>query len=407
LNISIRDGALVEIKGVQELELVSLVVENEVQRQLNLLKVRSELMRRGIKERDIKDEFVDITYVFAKTKCKVIRAALEKDKQVLAAKLPKFEGLLKRELIPDLRLGTEMADRAKFWGRVGGIFHTDELPAYGITSEEVAMLKRLVKAKPSDVVVFVADNRENASDALKAVNERAREALKEVPQETRAAKPDGSTRYMRPRAGAARMYPETDVPPIQISRDYVESLRKRLPELPEQKIQRLMRDYRLNKKLAKQILDSKFSQLFEETVKESKASPTLVAVTFTETLKALKREGVKVENVSDGQFLKLFRLVSSGKVAKEAVSDVIVWLSQHENAKVVEAINALGLGMLSKSELKKIIDNLIEENRSLLINRGEKAFGILMGLVMKKVRGRAKAKCVSELVKNKLEGFKK
>jgi len=407
LNISIRNGALVEIKGVQELELVSLVVENEVQRQLNLLKIRDELVKQGFKERDVKDEFVDLTQVFIDTKCKVIHTALEKGKRVLAAKLPKFEGLLKRELIPDLRLGTEMADRAKFWGRVGGIFHTDELPAYGITPEEVDRLKHLVKAKPSDAVVFVADDFENATDALKAVNERAREALNEVPQETRAAKPDGSTRYMRPRPGAARMYPETDVPPIQLAREYVKGLRKRLPELPEQKMQRLMVDYGLNKKLANQVLDSEFSQLFEEIVQESKVSPTLVAVTLTETLKALKREKVEVGNISSEQFWELFRLVGSGEVTKEAVSDVIVWLSKHEGAKVTEAVDALGLSILSKSEMEEIIDSLIEENQSLLAERGDKALGILMGLVMKKVRGRAEAKLVNELAKSKLEEFKK
>lgn len=188
LNISIRDGALVEIKGVQELELVSLVVENEVQRQLNLLKIKEELTKQGAKEKDVKDVFVDVTHVFAKTRCKVIRAALERGKQVLAVKLRKFEGLLKEELTPDVRLGTEMADRARFWGRVGGIFHTDELPAYGITAEEVDMLKRVMNAEQGDAVVFVADILENASDALKAVNERVKEALKKVPRETRAAK---------------------------------------------------------------------------------------------------------------------------------------------------------------------------------------------------------------------------
>lgn len=407
LNISIPNGALVEIKGVQELELVSLVVENEVQRQLNLLKIRDELAKRGVKEEDIKDEFVDVTHIFENTKCKVIRSALEKGKQVLAVKLPKFEGLLKRELTPSIRLGTEMADRAKFWGRVGGIFHTDELPAYGITAEEVDALKHVMKAKPSDTVVFVADISENASDALKAVNERAKEALKEVPQETRAAKPDGSTRYMRPRPGAARMYPETDVPPIQISQSYIENLLKRLPELPEQKMQRLKRDYGLNEKLAKQILDSEFSQLFEEVVKASTVSPTMVAVTLTETLKALKRDGIEVGNVSDEQLFELFRLVGLGEVTKEAVADVIVWLSKHDGAKVAEAVDALGLGMLSQTELEKIVDGLIEENRGLLVERGEKAFGALMGLVMKKVRGKAKAEFVSEMVKRKLRDFQK
>jgi len=264
-----------------------------------------------------------------------------------------------------------------------------------------------MKAKLGDAVVFVADILENARDALKAVNERAKEALKEVPQETRVAKPDGSTRYMRPRPGAARMYPETDVPPIQILQNYIENLRKHLPELPEQKMQRLKRDYGLNEKLAKQILDSEFSQLFEEVVKAGKVSPIMVAVTLTETLKALKRDGVEVGNVSDEQLFELFRLVGSGEATKEAVADVIIWLSKHEGAKVAEAVDALGLGMLSQTELEKIVDGLIEENRGLLVERGEKAFGVLMGLVMKKVRGKAKAEFVSEMVKRKLRDFQK
>src|SRR5712691_10560736 len=60
----------------------------------------------------------------------------------LAVKLPSFKGLLKRELIPNIRLGTEMARRAVFWGRVGGIFHSDELPAYGIDSSHVERVAR-------------------------------------------------------------------------------------------------------------------------------------------------------------------------------------------------------------------------------------------------------------------------
>lgn len=403
VNISIRDGALVEIKGVQKLDLVSLVVENEVQRQLNLLKIRQELTSRDITEEDIKNEFVDVTHIFVDTKCKVVRAAIEKKKQVIALKLPKFGGFLKRKLMPGLRLGTEMADRARFWGRVGGIFHTDELPAYGISTEEVETLKRLMNAKEDDTVVFVADIPENASDALKAVNSRAKEALKGVPQETRAAKPDGSTRYMRPRPGAARMYPETDVPPIQISRDYIEDLRRHLPELPQQSMQRLIQEYGLNEKLAKQVLDSEFHHIFKQAVEDYKVSPIFVAVILTETLKALKREGLNVGSVSEEPLLELFRLVGLGEVAKEAASDIIAWLSKHKGARVAGAVDALDLRMLSKSELEQIIDHLIEDNRNLLAERGEKAFGSFMGLVMMRVRGRAKVELVSETLRKKLQ----
>jgi glutamyl-tRNA(Gln) amidotransferase subunit E len=146
LNVSIPNGALVEIKGIQELELISRVVEYEVQRQLNLMSISDDLKKRKMEAERITEEFIDVTDVFKQTKCKVIQKALDKHQKVKAVKLPRFKGLLKRELMPNFRLGTEMADRARFWGRVGGIFHTDEMPAYGVTAEEVEALRKAVNA---------------------------------------------------------------------------------------------------------------------------------------------------------------------------------------------------------------------------------------------------------------------
>jgi len=403
LNISIPNGALIEIKGVQELELLSKVVEYEVQRQLNLLKIKDELQRRGANENMFSNEFVEVTNIFEKTQCKVIKKAFEEDKKVLAIKLPLFAGLLKTELAPGIRLGTEMADRTRFWGRVGGIFHTDELPAYGIRAEEVNELREFMKADEHDAVVFVADTLENATDAIRAVAERAREALKGVPEETRAPSPDGTTRYMRPRPGAARMYPETDVPPLQVTEDYLKQLRNRLPELTEQKMERLMASFGLNQKLAKQILDSEYEHLFETIVKETKVSATVIAAVLTETFKGLKREGVEIENVIDQQIRELFRLIDRGQTVKEAVPEIVSWLAKHEGASVKEALESLGLGMLSETELENLIDDLIEENKSLVEKSGEDAFGGLMGLIMKKVRGRASPEWVTSLLKRKLK----
>ena len=403
LNISIPNGALTEIKGVQELELISVVVEYEVQRQLNLLKISEELRESGIKEREVREEFFDVTDVFKQTKCKVLRKALDKNQQVLAVKLPEFKGFLKRELMPGFRLGTEMADRARFWGRVGGIFHTDELPAYGITVEEVEKLRKAVKAEDHDGIVFVADKPENIKDALKAVVERAREVIKGVPQETRTSNPDGTTRYMRPRPGAARMYPETDIPPIQITEQYLKQVSSRLPEMPERKFERLMREYGLNRKLAKQIFVSERSELFEAILKESQVSATTVAVFLTETLKALKRDGVQVEKVSENKISEIFTSIGSGELTKEAIPEIVSWLSKHEDRSVKEAISSLGIEVLSKGELEKIVDEVIRANKKLIEERGVNAFGALMGIIMKEVRGKADASSVSELIRKKLE----
>jgi len=403
VNVSIRDGALIEIKGVQELELVSQVIENEVQRQLSLLEIRDEVKKRGVKKEDITEDFVDVTHIFKNTKCKVIAKAIKQNKPVLAVRLSGFAGLLKKQLALGMRLGSELAGIARFWGRVGGIFHTDEMPAYGVTAEELNQLGRLLKKDSMDVVVFVADKLENATDALKAVTERARVALKGVPEETRAANPDGTTKYMRPRPGAARMYPETDVPPIQVTKAYIDELSTRLPELPEQLMKRLMKDYKLNRKLAKQILDSEYLELFESLAGETKVSPTVIVVAFTETLKALRREGINVKAVTDGQFREMFRLIGSGKTAKESIPEILTWLASYEEATVKDALKSLGLGMISRKELEELVDDVIEKNSEFIEARGKGAFGPLMGIIMKKARGRVKAKVVKEILKSKLD----
>jgi len=406
LNISIPDGALIEIKGVQELELISVAVEYEVQRQLNLIKIAEELEQNGVKEKDIQEHFVDVTEVLKQTKCKVLRKALDKNEQILAVKLSKFKGFLKRELLPNFRLGTELADRARFWGRVGGIFHTDELPAYGITVEEVEALRKFVKVEELDAVVFVADKPENCADALRAVVERAREALKGVPEETRSANPDGTTRYMRPRPGAARMYPETDIPPTQVTEELLNVIRARLPELPEQKLERVMKEYKLNEKLAKQVLDSDYGELFETIVKENIVSPTTVAAFLTETLKALKRDSVQTGKVPDDQLRELFRCVGSGEITKESLADLFVWLSKNEGKSVKEAAVGLGLKTVSTEQLKAIVDKAIAENKSVVKERGEASFGVLMGIIMKDLRGKADAGQVSKVLKERLKEAK-
>jgi glutamyl-tRNA(Gln) amidotransferase subunit E len=403
LNVSLPNGALIEIKGVQELELISKAVEYEVQRQLGLISLKEELAKRKITAETLKPDFVDVTAIFKETKCKVIRKAMDKNQKAMAVKLPGFAGLLKIELMPDFRVGTELSDRAKFWGRVGGIFHTDEMPNYGITPEEVAAVQKAVGASEGDAVVFVADTLENVTDALKAVVERAQEATKGVPAETRTAKDDATTRYMRPRPGAARMYPETDIPTMQITSELVEKIQANLPEPAEKKQTRLMKQYGLNDKLAKQLVDSEYGGLFEVTVKESGVAASTVSAFLTETLKALKREGIEVDSVDDNIIKAIFKAVGTGQLAKESIGDVFSWLSKNQGKTVEDATAALGLKMLTEADLKPIIDKVIANNKATVDKLGKGAFGMLMGAAMKEVRGKANPELVSKLLKEQLK----
>jgi glutamyl-tRNA(Gln) amidotransferase subunit E len=176
-----------------------------------------------------------------------------------------------------------------------------------------------------------------------------------------------------------------------------------LPELPEQQLQRLMREYGLNQKLAKQLMDSEYAELFETIVKESQVSPTTVAAFLTETLKALKRDGAPVEKLSENKIIKVFKALGAGELTKEALPEVVVWLSKNEDKTVNDAVKSLGLEVLSKEELEKIIERIISQNAALVKKSADKAFGLVMGMVMKEVRGKANADLVGKIIKEKLE----
>jgi glutamyl-tRNA(Gln) amidotransferase subunit E len=203
------------------------------------------------------------------------------------------------------------------------------------------------------------------------------------------------------------MYPETDIPPMQITKEHVKQVGTHLPEPPEQKLQRIATEYKLNKKLAKQMVDSEYGELFEVIVKESKVSPTTVAAFMTETMKALKRDGVSTEKVSETHVRDIFNCVGSGQMTKEAISEIVAWLAQHEDSTVQEATKSIGLRMLSEEELEKLVERIFQTHKKLVEERGNNAYGALIGMVMKEVRGKANAAIVNELVMHKLEDYKK
>jgi glutamyl-tRNA(Gln) amidotransferase subunit E len=402
LNISTKQGALIEIKGVQKLELIAEIVEGEVARQLALLKIRNELKARGVKENDLKSGFLEVSEIFAETKSKVLSSTLKKGGIVLAVILPRYRGLLGAELQNGHRLGTEMAQRAVYWGGVGGIFHTDELPNYGISQEEVLELRKKLNASEDDAVAFVVDSEERAHEALRAVIERARECLIGVPEETRAANDDGTSRYMRPRPGAARMYPETDVSPVTVTEERLSRLRMSLPAMPDDIVNKLTTTYKINRKLAEQLVNSDYLQLFENITRDTGVAPSFVATALTEIIKSLSREGVPTENLSDEKIIKVFKAIDSNITAKEAVPDLLKWLAQKPESDIGNAVDGLGLATISDNELRDRVNALLERNTELLKQEGGSATRRLMNMIMSEVRGKVEAKKVSEILREQI-----
>lgn len=405
VNVSIRGGAIIEIKGVQDLNLLPTITEYEAQRQVTLLDIAEELKKRGITPEALRQEAADVSDVFKETGSKILGAALKRGGKVMAVKLPGFSGLTGRELCPGRRLGTEMNEHAKFGGGVKGIFHTDELPGYSITAEEVHVLRERMDAGEADAVVIVADEERKCVAALGAVVDRTEQALHGVPAETRSANPDGTTRYTRPRPGAARMYPETDIKPVKVTPEKLEELRAMLPEMPEVKLRRFMKDYSLNEKLATQAVDSDYMGLFEELAREGH-STTLLAVTLTEDLTKLRRDGVPVEGLTDEALRDAFTLVKEGAATKESLPDVLTWLAENRGKKARAAVSALGFDMMTIEELSELVNSVVEEKADLVTERGMRAMGALMGVIMGQVRGRAKPQDVQRLLRSAVEAKK-
>jgi glutamyl-tRNA(Gln) amidotransferase subunit E len=271
-----------------------------------------------------------------------------------------------------------------------------------MTEKEFQESKEQLNVQPSDAFVLVADEKTRAEDALDAVVDRVLEAFVGVPEETRTAMADGTSRYMRPRPGAARMYPETDVPPTPVTDHLIATLKASLPETAESLTKRLIDQFSLNQKLAKQLIDSDYLALFEQISSTGKTPPSFVATALTETCKSLEREGIPVHCIPDEKILAIFRLVDQGTVAKEAIADLLRWQAKSPNADPGEGVRELDLRMLTERELEQVIERHIEKNKKLIEDRGPAAFSSLMGSVMSEVRGSTDPKTVTEKLKEKL-----
>lgn len=386
INISIREGARVEIKGVQELDLIAEVVRREVARQVSLLEIREELHSRGA---SIEETPVDVTDLFKDSGSKILKKA----SMILAVRLKGFSGLVGREIQPGRRLGSEMSDYAKKCG-VGGLFHTDELPAYGVTEEEVLALKNAVQAEEEDCVIIVADTPKRCECAIGQIVSRAKMAFEGVPKETRKMLEGGSTAYMRPLPGAARMYPETDVFMVQVPAERFDALE--IPEMIDGTIARYMEEFGFTREMARQMAYSERRGAFEEGV-ASGVKPALAERAFNSTLREISREGVSVGRISDEDILSVLSAVASGEVAKEALSPILTALAE---GKTPEEACRIAAPRVTEEELVAIVERIVADRADFIRERGSAATGPVMGVVMKEVRGSVDGKVVSQVLRD-------
>ena len=395
LNISISEGARVEIKGVQNLDLMSTIVENEVTRQLNLIDIKKELNERNA---EVLEEIHDLDELFENTESKILKSA----ESIKAVVLKGFNGLIGREVQPGRRFGTEIASYAKKRG-VSGIFHSDELPAYGITQEEVDKVAEFLDIGPEDAFIIVAHDEDIAISALEEVKRRANLGFEGVLEETRKSLDDGNTEYMRPLPTANRMYLETDIPLFKITDEMVEPIKNNLPELPDVKKERIIKEYNLSEDLANQLVKRLEADVFEDILSDVDVNPTPVASLLAYDLREIKREGYNINILTTQHFKDLFQLLADGKIAKDSVTKLATAIIESPEEKVIKIAENNNLTLLSEGEVCEIIANIVAKNENMVKERQMGAMGPLMGMSMKELKGKADGSLVNKIVKEEIQ----
>ncbi len=397
VNVSIKDGGVViEVKGVQQLEQLEKVVEYEAKRQHGLLKISKKLQE--IEWSHNNEDRRLVTEQFKKCESKIIQNAIKKNQEIVTIVFKNMRGTFGYSPYEGIRLGKEVAELVRFFG-LGGVFHSDELPNYGIEEKDIENLKEFLKINDNDAFLVLAIPFEMMDTIIDQIILRIEHIKnKGIPNDTRLATQIGETKFLRPRPGAARMYPETDIPPILISKKELEDARKNIPKSWDESIKDLQTRYEINEQLAEQIFDSRYIELFEKIVEKTKINTMFVASILCSTITNLERNGLNANLLQNDDIVKTFELLDIGKITKESIEIIFENIMAGKAKTTEEAMKNTSIEVVNESDLEKIIVEIVETNQEIIKNQKERAVGPLMGIAMKKLRGKASGEMINNLL---------
>ena len=412
LNVSIMCGDRVEIKGCQDLEWIPKIIRCEMARQLHFYRLANQLRAshdlptlsndRRVESASVQDEvanilqlnLVDVSSQFVDCESKRVKEGLENKSVMLALPLPGFSGFIgTKEFDSDgaqlPRLGRELAGAAKLAG-VAGVYHSDELPAYGIEQDFVDATREALNGV--DAFVLCLAPQWQAELALESVLNRARMAFERIPQEVRnvvirkGSPEDGTTTPMRPLPGGARMYPETDIPPLTISADNWSKVMDNLPMTQTERLERL-NNFEISDDQIKQLLSR---ELDDDFVSHSEGLPQKAWATML------------LENEGDiGLMALVLATKEEGHVTREGMSALIQEFAGQNPSmdQLSSKAEELGLKPADVGDLATIVEKVVSDRIDFVKERGMGAMGPLMGVVMKECGGAADGKQVSALLR--------
>jgi len=404
VNISTENGPVVEVKGVQQLSQLPLVIEYERKRQDALNQIANELKKRDIDESSFIDNVTDVTQLLSKSSSKVVKKILTGDSRFTAFVLRRFKGILSFEPYPGIRLGKELGDLVKVYG-IGGIFHSDELPNYGITTGDVESISDVLRMDKNDAFVLIGGPTKSLNTVLLELFTRIKKGFSGIVPETRSARLDGVTVFSRPKPGSSRMYPETDIPYILIDEGKLKQLSQDTPQPWNEIIDQICKKYNINKTLAENIFDSKYFSLFEKIVSHTSTSPSFVISKLTEDLVSMEREGYDSSILSEDVLFCLFTELDNSRITKESIPLVIEKLLKNESMDVDEIISSFGTESISEEYVDQTISKIIHENSTVIAQKGLGSVGLLMGRCMEVLRGKIDGEKVNKKLIAKLTEY--
>ena len=335
---------------------------------------------------------------------KIIKKSIEKQDKIFGIRIKKLKGMFGFEPYSDIRLGKEIGQLVRFFG-IGGVFHSDELPNYGIEDADIKRVTEKLNIDDDDAFLIIAGEKISVGFAIDSIINRIKLAKDGPPAETRAATQNGDTIFLRPRPGASRMYPETDIPTVKVSDKELAEARSNIPKSWEESIRELEEKYQINNQLAEQIFDSEYFEIFEKICSKKQNSPNFVVSILCSTITNLERSGLDSSLLNDEQIMKTFELLGQEKINKESIQIIFEQIMSKKANDVIHALENASITQLTEDELDKILDNIIQNNTDKIEQEQMHALSGLMGLTMKEVRGKASGKMINQKLKEKIEKF--
>lgn len=403
VNVSIKAGTRVEIKGVQKLDWIPVLINHEISRQIKLIEIKKELQERKLSENEIASEAVNLSKLLGKTTSTFVSKGIKSGQKIIGINFSGLKGIFGKELMEDYRFGTELASKVKSISGLKGIIHSDEdLKKYKFSDEDISKIKDQLNAKDEDCFVLVLGTEKEVDKAIDVIIKRVKQAFKGVPPETRRALENGNTEFLRELHGGARLYPDTDSQAIINVKDDVKTIKENLPDYPWITIKKYSKKFKIEERLIKELIFIGNLDLFNDIIKIYPDNPNLIVTVLLETTTALRRDGKNVDNISHEDYKEIFNLLGKNEIGKEAIEEIMDLKADSPKLTIQQIKKQLNIESLSLEDLKVIVNKVVDSAIDLVKEKEMRAIGPLMGEVMKEVRGKIDGKIVSDELKKAL-----